>query len=167
MTKEEAIEEIRRWTPLLLLSGYCFEGTSEAQDMAISALSESEGEWIRTAPWTHCSICGFAPYDEQDCGNFCPNCGAKMKGDKRKKERAIEILEHELKWGRNDDGVAGIHDGTTLDALEMAISALKDSKGKGKWIDSSNGWTCSICNRDSKSDTEFCPHCGAKMKGGN
>ena len=42
------------------------------------------------------------------------------------RERAIEILEHELKWGRNDDGVAGIHDGTTLDALEMAIAALKD-----------------------------------------
>ena len=42
-----------------------------------------------------------------------------------KRERAIEILEHELKWGRNDDGVAGIHDGTTLDALEMAIASLK------------------------------------------
>ena len=42
-----------------------------------------------------------------------------------KRERAIEILEHELKWGRNDDGVAGIHDDTTLDALEMAIASLK------------------------------------------
>lgn len=133
---------------------------------------ENKGEWIRTRTWEHdgepyCSICGFAPYDEGDCGNFCPNCGAKMKGDEQmKKERAIEILEHELKWGRNDDGVAGIHDGTTLDALEMAISALKESKERGKWIDSSNGWTCSICNRDSKSDTDFCPNCGTKMKGG-
>ena len=51
---------------------------------------------------------------------------------KMKKERAIEILEHELKWGRNDDGVAGIHDDTTLDALEMAIAALKESKGRGR-----------------------------------
>lgn len=41
------------------------------------------------------------------------------------RERAIEMLEHELKWGRNDDGVAGIHDGATLDALEMAIASLK------------------------------------------
>ena len=61
---------------------------------------------------------------------------------KMTRERAIEILEHELKWGRNDDGVAGIHDSSTLDALEMAIAALK-------------------------SDTDFCPHCGAKMKGGD
>jgi hypothetical protein len=44
MTREEAIEEIKRWTPILLNSGQCTEKTSEAQDMAISALSENK--WI-------------------------------------------------------------------------------------------------------------------------
>ena len=29
MTKEEAIEEIKRWTPILLTSGQCTEKTSE------------------------------------------------------------------------------------------------------------------------------------------
>lgn len=43
MTKEEAIDEIKRWTPILLTSGQCTEKTSEAQDMAISAL---KGGWI-------------------------------------------------------------------------------------------------------------------------
>ena len=42
MTREEAIEEIKRWTPILLTSGQCTEETSKAQDMAISALSAEE-----------------------------------------------------------------------------------------------------------------------------
>jgi hypothetical protein len=41
MTREEAKEEIKRWTPILLNSGQCTEKTSEAQDMAISALDKS------------------------------------------------------------------------------------------------------------------------------
>ena len=42
MTREDAIEEIKRWTPILLVSGQCTEKTSKAQDMAISALSEKD-----------------------------------------------------------------------------------------------------------------------------
>ena len=34
----------------------------------------------------------------------------------------------------------------------------------GHWLDTSNGWMCSICDRDSKSDTNFCPNCGADMR---
>lgn len=45
MTREEAIDEIKRWTPILLVSGQCTEKTSKAQDMAISALS-AEGDLI-------------------------------------------------------------------------------------------------------------------------
>ena len=133
--------------------------------------AENKGKWIRTRTWEHdgelyCSNCGFAPYDERDCDNFCPYCGAKMKEDEQmNRERAVELLEHVVKRGRVDDGDYGITDDSTLDALEMAISALKDSKSKGKWIDSSNGWTCSICNRDSKRDTDFCPDCGVDMRG--
>lgn len=41
LTREEAIEEIKRWTPILLNSGQCTEKTSKAQDMAILALKES------------------------------------------------------------------------------------------------------------------------------
>ena len=33
----------------------------------------------------------------------------------------------------------------------------------GYWIDSSNGWMCSECNRDNTYDTNYCPNCGAKM----
>ena len=46
MTREEAIDEIKRWTPILLMSGQCTEKTSKTQDMAISVLSENTREWI-------------------------------------------------------------------------------------------------------------------------
>ena len=34
----------------------------------------------------------------------------------------------------------------------------------GHWLDSSNGWTCSECNRDNRCDSNYCPNCGAKME---
>lgn len=44
----------------------------------------TEGEWLtRTAPITQCSVCGTQRNFEKQSGwNFCPNCGAKMKGAK-------------------------------------------------------------------------------------
>ncbi len=33
----------------------------------------------------------------------------------------------------------------------------------GRWEDSSNGWMCSVCSRDSTHDTAYCPYCGARM----
>lgn len=44
---------------------------------------QSEGEWIKDAPhWNyHCNQCGFYPLIEYPIlHNYCPNCGAKMKG---------------------------------------------------------------------------------------
>ena len=49
---------------------------------------QKEGEWINPDIWLktmYCSICGaIAPVDcekeEFYKSNFCPNCGAKMKG---------------------------------------------------------------------------------------
>ena len=51
---------------------------------------QSEGEWIQHQPYHqtddfYCSLCGaIAPVDclKEDFyeSNFCPNCGAKMKG---------------------------------------------------------------------------------------
>lgn len=88
MTKEEAIEEIKRWTPILLNSGQCTEKTSEAQDMAISALSKNKrntAEWEIDGHHLKCPICGeyFCRTDAEQCAipcNFCPNCGADMRG---------------------------------------------------------------------------------------
>lgn len=61
-----------------------FEEMAEAIEMAIEALKNErpQGEWIESdvpeSILSKCSVCGF------HCGaytfNFCPNCGADMRG---------------------------------------------------------------------------------------
>ena len=34
----------------------------------------------------------------------------------------------------------------------------------GQWIDCSNGWMCSVCERDNTHDKPYCPNCGARME---
>lgn len=101
MKREEAIEEIKRWTPILLTSGQCTEKTSEAQDMAISALSENKGEWDLIQRGRHidivCPKCGYVRVEsyaygytaeevkdyfnaDEDRPNYCENCGCDMRG---------------------------------------------------------------------------------------
>ena len=41
---------------------------------------QSEGEWKRRGNEKTCSLCKFIYYSNNDEWNFCPNCGAKMKG---------------------------------------------------------------------------------------
>lgn len=97
MTREEAIEVIEQDIP-------CEHDRDliEALDMAISALSENKGE-PKTGHWIshreHCENLrvmpsGLGAYEwcsNCDCGidvrewhknhyNFCPNCGADMRG---------------------------------------------------------------------------------------
>jgi len=59
-------------------------------------------------------------------------------------------------------------------ALEDAISALSEDKGEwiadvDKWGDvvtTVNGYTCSKCGTFNSDKDNFCPNCGARMKGG-
>ena len=65
-------------------------GTRTAEAVALYEAGyrkQSEGEWEYVNgdigyDEYGCSICGenVAFYDEEDKYNFCPNCGAKMKG---------------------------------------------------------------------------------------
>ena len=87
MKREEAIEKLQKQKAEYLEKWVDYSGVVEAYDMAIEALSADRpmGEWIFnpkdaielmfTKP--KCSECGF---ESSDGGNFCPNCGAKMKG---------------------------------------------------------------------------------------
>ena len=54
----------------------------EAIDMAIEALEERKhGEWIENDFGWRCSICGNTSVMWQRTYNFCPNCGAYMRGE--------------------------------------------------------------------------------------
>lgn len=88
MTREEAIETLGHVVPFATQNG---EKIAEAIDMAIEALSERpKGEWILSDNPNmlyECSNCGHG-FQKQVHGksvvfyaqNFCPNCGADMRG---------------------------------------------------------------------------------------
>lgn len=83
MTREEAKEHLKEWREVIS-SGH----RKAVIDMAIEALSAEprKGQWITNKDgYSICSECGFCfgciecPHEETD---FCPNCGADMRGDK-------------------------------------------------------------------------------------
>ena len=72
----------------------CEECAEEHEQLAewlkeLKELKENKGEWSdlstdgRHIGWIACSVCGQEPPSESNLRtNFCPNCGADMRGDK-------------------------------------------------------------------------------------
>ena len=87
MTREEAIKILKSKMDGSVDTSYEW---AETVRMAIEALSAEavHGGWIiEDAHTEHCSVCGYAFYTSalfavggNDEPNYCPNCGAKMKG---------------------------------------------------------------------------------------
>ena len=46
-----------------------------------------------------------------------------------------------------------------------AIEISRVQHGRWKWF--KNGWICDNCDGWNNRATKFCPHCGAKMDGGD
>lgn len=90
MTREEAkgtFEDLRGCK--IILSDLSTNEQEELWDMAISALSENKGEWIKIKNGYKCSACGHI-MDKvlsvsgnliYQYSNFCPDCGADMRGE--------------------------------------------------------------------------------------
>ena len=94
-SEEKEVEELARAMCPYSKGSLCRE-CSEAcfyKDYAKRAIDkgwrkQSEGKWEKVMNHRACSKCGYnAPYKKikagyhlQDLSNFCPNCGAKMKG---------------------------------------------------------------------------------------
>lgn len=60
------------------------------------------------------------------------------------------------------------HGSLVIQAKEMAIEALVKSDNKGEWVVDNNGiLTCDKCGTHILFKTNFCPTCGADMRGDN
>ena len=83
MTNEEALKFAKEQT-------YIFGGTmKEFLQFVIDKLERPQGEWITDYEHLKCPFCGMSIddevhwlYSDEYNFNFCPNCGARMKGGK-------------------------------------------------------------------------------------
>lgn len=158
MSEKKQIEEIRK-DIFAAFGGYA-KWEEDWQSLAEAVYNagyrkQSEGTWEKSdIPGEKyvCSECGGACwyYDyEGDVAKskFCPNCGAKMKGGRVKRELC---------------GV-GLRTSEYLNAQEY---------GKGEWELGRSGcmYYCSECKYAAHprevDEWSHCPRCGAKMKGG-
>lgn len=87
MTREEAIERIKRHMIVHQIGAYPHIKLAEALSMAIAALQEPErkkGHWTTelkedTDSLLRCSVCGYPVSYFGGRTDFCPNCGADMR----------------------------------------------------------------------------------------
>lgn len=86
MTREEALEKLKRWKLEVddekdyaeYLEGWFYKDDEIAFDMAIEALKEQKtGRWIKGIIGWNCSECTLGT--NQNWFNYCPNCGARME----------------------------------------------------------------------------------------
>lgn len=89
ITREEAIKRIKEFGLYHAIGDLPNSAkTVEAFNMAIEALSaERTGEWIDKGEYAECSMCGAHSGTQFDGvepiplkTDYCPNCGARMKG---------------------------------------------------------------------------------------
>lgn len=115
----------------------------------------------------------------------CPKYGDDCDGEEMTREEAIlwlQVLKHsKINWvgeQAEDEDIIARCEEAEQEAFDIAIEALKD-RPQGEWIEkyNGNGWndfwdyTCSHCGKkyiraDYLYHANYCPNCGAKMKGG-
>ena len=49
----------------------------------VEAVEVVHGRWVKRGNETKCSVCKFIYYSNKDNFNYCPNCGAKMDGERK------------------------------------------------------------------------------------
>lgn len=96
--REAALEELNK-VPAYFDSGDARWGIEIAMSVVkkqptADVAKVKHGEWItptkingRTFDIPHCSVCENVPCDK---GNYCPNCGAKMDGNKKTEAKECE-----------------------------------------------------------------------------
>lgn len=83
---DKLIEDVRRKRGLHeIIKGVIYSFLHDAPTADV--VESKRGEWIKLPSngignTAECSVCHDSVYGYESC-NFCPNCGADMRGDKR------------------------------------------------------------------------------------
>ena len=101
MTREEAVRILGQYD-VSAIQFYETDGREipwdkghEALEMAIEALAQlpsarperEKGKWMfLDPPWFRCSECGATRENKTFMENFCPNCGADMRGERNEND---------------------------------------------------------------------------------
>lgn len=89
MTNKEAISNLNH------IYGIVSPDIQRSLDLAIKALEERpQGKWIYDYKTCKCSVCNFTTVI--DTYNYCPNCGADMRGN-NKETTFDDYLKEQLK----------------------------------------------------------------------
>ena len=78
------------------------------------------------------------------------------------REEAINIVQGARKYLTAGNPILDIK--KIDEAMSMAIEALQD-RPQGEWIDDETNYTCSECYRGCWVNSDYCPWCGADMRG--
>lgn len=77
-------------------------------------------------------------------------------------EEMANVLTYEIAW--DEDEIPTVN---CLETAKRLYNAGYRKQSEGEWIDRDGKTWCSLCNASNKQyKPPFCPHCGAKMKGG-
>lgn len=110
------------------------------------------------------------PYDSLLTENTEDDKESESKLDLISRQDAIHILACEM-YAEAQRQSEGYDVGFIEDYIPEATAWMNDApsadRPKGEWVDNTNGtYTCDQCGcKHSRSN--FCPNCGARMKGGD
>ena len=174
MTNEEAIEIIKREFAMDEDVEALYPEVVKAREMAIEALKAQPCEDVE------CNKCANQHSDK------CKNCMCFEYNGKRvtkptnfeKAEtqpcdavsrEAVDTLIDELARAISDERcyISRGRDTSTImqDILDLPSVQLEKPKGEWIWDSFFEDYTCSCCYNGSEKKTNFCPTCGAYMKG--
>lgn len=96
-----------------------------------------------------------------------PSAKLQPCADCLSREEVIDVIKelpnaNPSYWNKCD-----VIDRADLIYLFERLESVKSQPIRGHWEDCSNGWMCSNCDRDVSYESDFCPHCGADMRGEN
>ena len=171
MTPEKAIEILNNYEHGFF--GYKIDEVKEALNLAVKALKGM------ALPVAKITFDGKTTEEiRAEIINNFRSAGIELQASEQEEQTKGDLISREAlkKYARvvfdKDLGRLRVVDVSNIDNAPTVVNEmLKSERPKGKWITRTedNGvnyrFYCSCCNREVLLITEFCPNCGADMRG--